>query len=228
MIGRIQALAFAPAAAVLVAAVLAAVRFLPPDHPQARAEPDPAGFLALLSRPELLRMFVVGFSGFFVFSAMFNYLPFYLSEPPLRASVRVITLLYLAYVFGIAAGPLAGKMTDRLGTGLTLVVGSLLFAAAIAATLVPSLPLIAASLAAICAGFFAIHAAAVGSLNRRLNSSRGRANSIYVLAYYLGGAAGITATGAAYARWGWRGAAGLGMATLAMPLSVGIREVFQR
>jgi len=215
------------AGAILLLAVLAAVRLLPPDHPRARAEPDPAGFLALLARPELLRMFAVGFSGFFVFSAIFNYLPFYLSEPPLHASVRVITLLYLAYVFGIAAGPLAGKMTDRLGTGLTLVCGSLLFAAAIAATLVSSLPLIAASLAAICAGFFAVHAAAVGSLNRRLTSSRGRANSIYVLAYYLGAAAGITATGWAYARFGWRGAVALGIAALSVPLGIGVREALK-
>ena len=215
------------AGAILLLAVLAAVRLLPPDHPRARAEPDPAGFLALLARPELLRMFAVGFSGFFVFSAIFNYLPFYLSEPPLHASVRVITLLYLAYVFGIAAGPLAGKMTDRLGTGLTLVCGSLLFAAAIAATLVSSLPLIAASLAAICAGFFAVHAAAVGSLNRRLTSSRGRANSIYVLAYYLGAAAGITATGLAYARFGWRGAVALGIAALSVPLGIGVREALK-
>ena len=35
-------------------------------------------------------------------------------------------------------------------------------------------------------------AAAAGSLNRKLTSSRGRANSLYVLSYYLGGAVGIT------------------------------------
>jgi MFS family permease len=64
---------------------------------------------------------------------------------------------------------------------------------------------IAASLAGICAGFFAIHAAAVGSLNRRLTASRGRANALYVLCYYLGGAAGITAGGYAYTRSGWGG-----------------------
>ena len=39
----------------------------------------------------------------------------------------------------------------------------------------------------ICTGFFAVHSAAVGSLNRRLSSGQGRANALYVLFYYLGG-----------------------------------------
>ena len=70
-----------------------------------------------------------------------------------------------------------------------------------------------------------MHAAAVGSLNSRLTESRGRANSLYVLLYYLGGAAGISAAGAAYARWGWPGVAALGLAGLFVPFSVGIAEI---
>lgn len=218
-------LAFIAAATLVVGAVAAALRWLPRDHPPPRRVAESTGFLRLLSRPELLRMFSVGFFAFFVFSAMFNYVPFYLSGPPLHASVRAITLLYLSYVVGIAAGPLAGRLTNRFGTGTTLILGSVVFAAAIGLTLVPSLPLIAVSLAAICGGFFTMHAAAVGSLNARLSESRGRANSLYVLLYYLGGASGISATGAVYARWGWRGAAALGLAALLVPLSVGVFEV---
>jgi len=218
-------LAFIGAAAIVAGAVAAAVHWLPRDPPPPRRETESTGFLRLLSRPELLRMLSVGFFAFFVFSAMFNYVPFYLSGPPLHAGVRVITLLYLAYVMGIAAGPLAGRLTNRFGTGATLVLGSLLFAAAIALTLIPSLVTIAASLTAICGGFFAMHAAAVGSLNARLTESRGRANSLYVLLYYLGGAAGISAAGAAYARWGWPGVTALGLAALLLPLAIGIAEM---
>jgi YNFM family putative membrane transporter len=47
-------------------------------------------------------------------------------------------------------------------------------------------------------------------LNRRLTASRGKANSLYVLAYYLGGAVGITLSGYAYGLAGWRGVATLG------------------
>ena len=218
-------LAFVAAGALVGGAVVAALRWLPREPRRSAPSPEAAGFLALLARQELLRMFAVGFFAFFVFSAMFNYAPFYLSGPPLHLSVRMITLLYLAYLVGIAAGPFSGNLTRRAGTGFTLIAGCALFGFSIALTLVPFLPVIAGSLAGICGGFFAMHAAAVGSLNARLTESRGRANSLYVLLYYLGGAAGISAGGAAYARWGWNGTAAVGGLALLVPLSVGIAEV---
>jgi MFS transporter, YNFM family, putative membrane transport protein len=217
--------AFLSAGALLVCAALAAVRWLPPDEPVRTARHESVGFFALLRRADLLRLFAVGFASFFVFSAMFNYLPFYLSGPPLHASLHVVTLLYLAYVVGIAVGPLSGKLSNRLGAGLTLVCGSILFAVAIALTLIPSLPVIAVALAGMCGGFFAVHASAVGALNGRLTESRGRANSLYVLLYYLGGASGISASGGAYVRYGWPGAVALGIAALAIPFSVGLAEM---
>jgi YNFM family putative membrane transporter len=108
-----------------------------------------------------------------------------------------------------------------------MVLGSLLFAAAIAATLIQSLAVIAVRLVAICAGFFSIHAAAVGLLNRGLTTSRGRANSLYVLCYYAGGAVGITACGYAYSTHGWAGAVALSAAVLLLPLSIGVIEIRQ-
>jgi YNFM family putative membrane transporter len=220
-------LAFLTAAALVIGAVAASLRWLPPADPPPRAALETIGFRQLLRRPELLRMLSIAFFAFFVFSAMFNYVPFYLSGPPFHAGVRTITLLYLSYVVGIAAGPLAGRLTNRFGTGTTLIAGSGALALAIALSFIPSLPAIALSLAILCAGFFTVHAAAVGSLNARLSGGRGRANSLYVLLYYLGGAAGITGAGAAYSRWGWPGVAVLGLTALLVPLSVGAAELRQ-
>lgn len=92
----------------------------------------------------------------------------------------------------------------------------------------PVLPVIAASLAGVCAGFFAIHSAAAGSLNLRLSSGRGRANSLYVLFYYLGGSAGITASGYAYHFAGWRGVASPGILVLLLPFVTGLAEMRER
>ncbi len=219
--------AFVSASVLLMTATIAACRWLPAEKEERKAELVQAGFIQLLARPSLWRVLVVAFSAYFVFSSMFNYLPFYLSQPPFSASTEVITLMYLAYLIGIVMGPLSGRLSNRLGSGTTIVIGSLLLAAAVSATLIPSLAAIAASLVLMCASFFSIHAAAIGLLNRRLTSSRGRANSLYVLSYYLGGATGITVCGYAYTGNGWGGAVALGTAVLLLPLGIGLAELMQ-
>ena len=218
--------AFVTASLLVVAATLAAARWLP-EGKLAPREPEADGFLALAAQPGLRRAFQVAFGGFFVFSSIFNYLPFYLHQPPFNASTEFITLLYLTYVVGIFIGPVAGQLSNRIGNGGTMVLGSLVFALAILLTLITSIFAIVAALVLVCAGFFSIHAAAAGSLNRNLTGSRGRANSLYVLTYYLGGAAGITLSGLAYGQTGWFGVAALGLMMLSVPLVTGLREMRQ-
>ena len=76
----------------------------------------------------------------------------------------------------------------------------------------------------ICAGFFTIHAAAVGALNRRLTSGQGRANALYVMFYYMGGWLGITGSGYAYAQVGWNAVIYICASLLLIPLGVGLSE----
>jgi MFS transporter, YNFM family, putative membrane transport protein len=217
--------AFVTASVLLASAILAAARILPRTESGAEPEKEKIGFLALLSRRELLRTYLVAFSAFFVFSSIFNYIPFYLAGPAFRASTQVITLVYLAYVVGVVIGPLAGKLSDRIGNGATIAVGSAVFAMAILATFIHSMVAIVVSLAGVCAGFFAVHAAAAGSLNRRLVAGRGRANSLYVLFYYLGGSIGITVSGRAYGYGGWRMVTVLGILMLGTTFAAGIAEL---
>ncbi len=216
--------AFVTSSVLVLCATAAAALRLPGESDGRGPGEESPGFTTFLRNPATLRSYLVAFGGFFVYSSIFNYLPFYLAAPPFEASVRVITLMYLAMGLGVFAGPISGRISNRIGNGATMALGSVLFAAAIGATLVPFLPAIAVSLALVCGAFFGIHAAAAGSLNRKLGAGRGRANSLYVLFYYLGGSLGITAGGQAWQRFGWRGVAGLGMAMLALPFLVGIKE----
>jgi YNFM family putative membrane transporter len=215
------------AAFLVLIAALAALRWLPPGKLPGEEKKPQEGFLALLSQPGLRRAFQVAFGGLFVFGSIFNYLPFYLHRPPFNAPTELITLLYLTYLVGVFIGPLAGRLSNRIGNGGTMVLGSLVFGLAIALTLIQSIFVIAAALVLLCGGFFSIHAAAMGSLNRNLTASRGRANSLYVLAYYLGGAIGITVNGYAYEAAGWHGVAGLGLIMLTVPLITGVQEMRQ-
>jgi MFS transporter, YNFM family, putative membrane transport protein len=217
--------AFVTASVFLVLATLAAYLFLPAERRDSTPEEETLGFAGLLTRPDLLRIFSVAFSSFFVFSSVFNYLPFYLAAPPFGASTEVITFTYFSYLIGIIVGPLAGRLSNRIGNGTTMALGAVVFGVSLAATLIEALPAVAVSLAAICAGFFSIHAAAAGALNRRLESSRGRANSLYVLFYYVGGFTGISLSGYVYLSFGWIGIVATGVLMLLVPLASGLWEV---
>jgi MFS transporter, YNFM family, putative membrane transport protein len=216
--------AFLSASILVLIATGAALLWLPRARETAAVELNGDGFIKLILKKELLRSFIAAFGAFFVFSSIFNYLPFYLSAPPFNAPTEVITLMYLSYVIGIITGPLAGKLSNRLGNGSAMALGAFIFGLSIGMTLIKSIFAILISLAGICAGFFTIHASAAGSLNRKLTSSRGRANSLYILFYYLGGAIGITLSGYAYQVAAWHGVVGLAFVTLSIPLAAGLIE----
>lgn len=217
--------AFISASTILLLATIAAHVWLSEHVPDGRAKQTGPGFIALLMRRDLLKILFVAFASFFVFSSTFNYLPFYISAPPFNASTRIITQLYLSYIVGVIMGPLAGKLANRIGSGTTMAIGAVVFGLSLYITLIHSMAAIVISLAGICAGFFAVHASAVGSLNQKLDVSRGRANSLYVLFYYLGGYSGITLSGWAYESGGWSSVIILGSLMLLIPLATGISEI---
>lgn len=216
--------AFVSASILLLLAVAAAAFGLPAETATKKTEEKELGFIQLLSRADLLRIYFVSFGAFFVFSSTFNYLPYYLSGPPFHATTQMITLLYLAYIIGIIIGPLAGRLSDKIGNGATMAWGSLIFGLFLGCTLIKSFPAIVAGLAGICGGFFMVHSAAAGSLNRKLSSSRGRANSLYVFFYYIGGTVGITLSGYGYIYGGWPAIVILGSIVLLLPFITGIFE----
>jgi YNFM family putative membrane transporter len=214
--------AFVVAGGLVALACGLAWRGLPREAAQRRRHTAPMGFLQLVGQGPLLKNFGVAFSAFFVFSSVFNYLPFYLAGPVFEAPTRTITLMYLAYLVGIVIGPLAGELSNRLGNGRTMAAGAVFFGLSLGGTLYPSLAAVVIGLVGICAGFFTVHAAAAGWLNRQLLSSRGRANSLYVLFYYAGGTCGITLGGMAYQAWAWPGVVAMGIAMLLIPLVIGV------
>ncbi len=220
-------IAFVAAAAFIAGATVYAVAVLPRRGLAREPSADTVGFVALLGNASFMRIYGSAAASFAVFSSIFNYLPFRLAEKPFGFSTQQITLLYLAYIIGIFMGPLAGRVSNRHGSGVTMIGGTVLLTLSVLMLLAPSVGAVIAGLMGICAGFFAVHATAVGTLNRRLAGGQGRANALYVLFYYLGGWMGITITGLAYQHGGWPTVVGLCIGLLLIPLTSGIGEIKQ-
>lgn len=86
------------------------------------------------------------------------------------------------HLFGRLPGPPAASRAPQCRHGVLRRRhrgGPALLAVSLAATHIPSAWALGASLDGVCAGFFPVHPAAVGSMNRRLRSSRGRGNALH-------------------------------------------------
>ncbi|ABK45037.1 major facilitator superfamily MFS_1 [Magnetococcus marinus MC-1] len=217
--------ALVSAALLTLVAIGVAMRLLPKEpRPPAQPLHSRVGFITLLTQWPTLRLFLSGMGGFFVFSSLFNYLPFRLAAAPFFLSTNAITAIYLVYIIGIFMGPAAGQLSNRWGSGQTLMGGAVVTLLAVVLSGTPWLVGIIAAMLLLCAGFFTLHTASVGALNHRMTAGHGRANALYVLFYYLGGWMGVTLSGLAFEAWRWFGVMGLCVGMLALPFMAGWME----
>ncbi len=216
--------AFVSAAALILMATIIGIRGLPRDRATPGTQRRAIGFKTLLQRWDLVRIYFCALGSFAVFSTIFNYLPFRLAGSPFHFSTEMTTLLYLVYIVGIFMGPIAGRVSNHYGSGVTLIAGSMVLGLSLALLLLPTITAVIIGLFGTCAGFFAVHAAAVGALNRKLKGGQGRANALYVLFYYIGGWLGITASGLVYKSLGWPAVVLICGGLLLIPLVAGISE----
>ncbi len=216
--------AFAAAAALILVVTVIALRVLPRTPFEVPKKQKSAGYLKLIKRWDLLRLYICAAGSFGIFSSVFNYLPYRLADSPFNFSTEMTTMLYTAYIVGIFMGPIAGNISNRFGSANALLAGIIFLGGSLALLALPSIPAVVFGLVGICGGFFTIHSAAIGCLNRRLTGGQGRANALYVLCYYLGGWFGITFSGIAFEQGGWRTAIFLWGALLLIPIFAGLSE----
>lgn len=216
--------AFLSAAGLILISTVMAIVILPRSNKKETVHRQEQGFITLLLRKDLLLLYACGAGGLLIFSPVFNFLPYRLAGPPFHFSTEWITLIYFVYVLGIFLGPLAGRISNSLGGGRTLIIATLVLGGSLALLLIPLVPAVILGLLGVCAGFFTIHSVAVGLLNQKLSGSHGKANALYVLFYYSGGWLGITGAGYGFQEFGWAGVVGFVMCFLVIPLFTGIME----
>ncbi len=217
--------AFLSASILMVVTTILALALLPRTQAKNHISQDTEEtFFSLLKRRDLFLLYGCGAGGLLMFSPIFTFLPYRLSNAPFYFSTELITLVYFVYVLGIFLGPLAGRISNKFGGGNTLIAGTCIMGTSLVLLLTSSITAVIFGLLGLCAGFFTIHAVAVGLLNQKLSNSHGKANALYVMFYYIGGWLGITGAGFAFQRVGWNGVVYFVICFLVIPFLTGFFE----
>lgn len=170
--------------------------------------------------PVLLGLFATAFLVMGSFVTVYNYLAFSLQGPPWSLPASKVSWVFLLYTVGVAASPLAGRLSDRVGRPRVLLAGVACQLAGAVGTLLVPLPLKLLALGLFTLGFFTAHAVASAGVARRGGAEKAAASAHYLLAYYAGSSAVGTLGGVVLARAGWGGVVGLVAALLGVGLAV--------
>lgn len=192
----------ATAAILFVVAAPRERRFVPTDG-RGGAASRLDRLLANLRDPGQVVLFAAAFLLMGGFVAVYNYLTFHLSAPPYSLPAGLLGLVFLAYLGGTVASPVAGRLASIHGRlpALLAFMGVMLLGLLI--TLAGPLLVVLLGLLVMTAGFFAAHAIASGWASARADGARSQATGLYNLAYYAGSSVLGWGSGVVYESRGW-------------------------
>jgi MFS family permease len=89
-----------------------------------------------------------------------RFLPCGGSPTSFRPCTELTSLVYLVYFVGIFLEPTSGRISNRFGSGNTLLGGTVVLGGSLALVMIPAIAAVVRGLLGVCTGFFKIHAAA--------------------------------------------------------------------
>jgi MFS family permease len=152
----------------------------------------------------------------FNFIATFTYVSFYLAAPPYNLSASWLGAIFVVYLTGSVLTPWTGWAVGRFGRRRFVVRVIAVWAAGIALTLAPSLPLIIAGLAISAACGLICQAVSTGYVTVTAKAGRSSAVGLYVTSFYIGGSFGAALGGVAWTIGGWPACVAIVIAMLAI------------
>jgi predicted MFS family arabinose efflux permease len=176
-----------------------------------------------LADAALRRCFAIGFLILFGFIGVFTYVGFVLMGPPYALSMGALGLVFLVFAPSMVTTPLAGRVTERLGPGVTMPISLALALAGLALLLAPSLPLVIAGMTLVGIGTFFAQAVATGHVGRIAEGDKAAASGLYLSSYYCGGLAGAAVVGQLFDRFGWNAAVGGVFVALGLAAVLGLK-----
>jgi MFS transporter, YNFM family, putative membrane transport protein len=211
--------AFLAVAAMTLASATATAWLLPRERKFVRSEGLAASLgqmLRHLGNGQLVGTYAVGFGVLFNFIAVFTYVSFHLAAPPYHFSASLLGAIFITYLVGTIATPMAGRAINRfgrrtfmLGTIAVWMCGALLMLAA-------PLPAIIVGLTLCAACGMLCQAISTGTVTATAKQGRSSAVGLYVTAFYIGGGAGAVVPGLAWERGGWPAVVAMVVAMLAV------------
>jgi predicted MFS family arabinose efflux permease len=201
-----------------------ALRFvLPAQEPPSRARW--ADLLASLPRlvreePLLRRHALLGALAFAAFSVFWTTLAFHLALPPLGYGSSVAGLFGVVGVSGAIAAPVAGRLADRHGSRVVNLGAILAVLASFGVLWLgrESLAGLAAGVVLLDFGAQANHISNQTIVLGLSAEQRNRINTVYMVTYFAGGAAGSTAGAWAWSAGGWSAVCAAGAAFSAIAI----------
>lgn len=158
-----------------------------------------------LSNSILLLPFLIGGLQFFVFVGVFNFVIFRLSSEPFNLSSTQLGFLFLSYLAGTVGSFISGKISNSMGSIVTMSSGVLIMMISLLVTLNSNLITIIMGLLLLCFGFFISHSTASSWISQKAQVSKASASGLYLIFYYMGGSIGGSILGFPWVQWGWPG-----------------------
>jgi predicted MFS family arabinose efflux permease len=198
---------------------------LPPVRPVGYKEALGSLWTLVVEQPVLREASVVGFLIFAAFTSFWTNLAFLLGTPHYRLGAGVAGSFGVLGAAGALAATFAGRMADRRGAravvalGLSMLIGgyAVLWGAGyhMAGLIVGVIIL--------DIGQQTLQIANQTRIFGLVEGARSRVNSIYMIVFFLGGAAGSAMSTAAWAHWHWNGVCALALILLGL---AGVRHAW--
>ncbi|MDQ3280604.1 MAG: MFS transporter [Acidobacteriota bacterium] len=179
------------------------------------------------TQPLLRRHALIGAAGFGAFSIFWTTLAFHLARLSPEYGTKTVGTFGLVGVAGALIAPFAGRFADRYGTRLLNISGLALMLLAYALMVVrggASLIVLGAGVILLDAGEQASHIANQSRIFALEATLRNRLNAVYMVAFFIGGAAGSLIGGYAWQHGGWLRVCAAGAAFALAGLAAAIRR----
>jgi predicted MFS family arabinose efflux permease len=169
--------------------------------------------------PQLRAAAASGALLFGAFSAFWTTLVFFLGTPPYHYGARTAGVFGLVAAASAGVAPLVGRAVDTRPPSTGVVLGALVTVAGFLVLAIAGTHLVGlvAGVVLLDVGVQSGHVANQARIYKAFPAARSRANTVYMVSYFVGGAMGSMAGAHAWSAFGWLGVCvtGMGFAALA-------------